>query len=245
VADIIGALRAWTVAMISSVSMPWRWTLVVPRLACPSWRWITFERHAFAREFDGVGMAQLVWREAATHAGLDGEAAKLDADRGARPRPPACRAVDHAEQRPDRQLHPLPKPGRELFPAPRVHADLPAAAALAAAYQQRAAPWVKVLLSKRQRVLHAQSAAPEHRDQRPDSCAVAIVTGVAHHGDDLLDGRRVRRVLLPLVARRTTSVIARERCRRAAPAGCVEHWRSGHGILLPIARRMEHAALAA
>jgi hypothetical protein len=41
-ADIIGARRARTAVMISSGSMPGREIDVVPRLACPSWRWMMF-----------------------------------------------------------------------------------------------------------------------------------------------------------------------------------------------------------
>jgi hypothetical protein len=38
---IIGARRAWIVPMISSASIPCRYTLVVETYECPSWRWIT------------------------------------------------------------------------------------------------------------------------------------------------------------------------------------------------------------
>jgi hypothetical protein len=41
-AGIIGARRAWTESMISALSIPCRYTDVIPRLACPSWRWMTF-----------------------------------------------------------------------------------------------------------------------------------------------------------------------------------------------------------
>jgi hypothetical protein len=42
------------------------------------------------------------------------------------------------------------------------------------------------------RVLHhAQSAAPQHDDQRAQSSSVSMIAGLAHHWDDLLDGRRV------------------------------------------------------
>jgi hypothetical protein len=60
------------------------------------------ERHTLAGELDGVGVAQLVRRKAAPDTRLDREPAELHADVGARPRPAAGRAVDHAEQRPDR-----------------------------------------------------------------------------------------------------------------------------------------------
>ena len=40
-ACIIGARRAWTVEIISSVSIPCRYVPVVDRCECPSWRWIS------------------------------------------------------------------------------------------------------------------------------------------------------------------------------------------------------------
>jgi hypothetical protein len=62
------------------------------------------ERHPLAGELERVRMAQLVRREPAPDPGAGGEAAELGADRGGRPGPAAGRSVDHAEQRPDRQL---------------------------------------------------------------------------------------------------------------------------------------------
>ena len=41
------------------------------------------QRNAFTSELERVGVAQLVWREAAPHTGLGGEAAKLGAHGGA------------------------------------------------------------------------------------------------------------------------------------------------------------------
>jgi hypothetical protein len=74
---------------------------------------------------------------------------------------------------------------------------------------------------------------------------VTVVAGFAHHSDDLLDRRRVGGVLLTLVAWRTTSVVARQRRWRTATASRIEQRCNGHGILLPIAVRTEHAAVAA
>jgi hypothetical protein len=62
------------------------------------------QRHALAGQLDGMRVAQLVRREAPPDTRLGGEPAELDAHVRARPRPPASRAVDDAEQRPDRQL---------------------------------------------------------------------------------------------------------------------------------------------
>ena len=95
------------------------------------------ERHALAGELDGVRVAQLVRREAAPDTRLGGEPAELDAHVGARPRPPAGRAVDDAEQWPDGSLDACAEPGCQLLPTPGVHADLAPAAALAAAHEQR------------------------------------------------------------------------------------------------------------
>jgi hypothetical protein len=46
------------------------------------------QRHALARHLDGVGVPELVRREASPHAGLAGDAAQLRAGGGGRPRPP-------------------------------------------------------------------------------------------------------------------------------------------------------------
>jgi hypothetical protein len=51
---------------------------------------------------------------------LGGEAAKLAAHRGTRPRPAAREAVDDAEERPDRQLDARREPGPQLLLAPGV-----------------------------------------------------------------------------------------------------------------------------
>jgi hypothetical protein len=53
---------------------------------------------------------------------------------------------------------------------------------------------------------------------------VGTVADRSHDGDDLLNRRRIGRVLLALVARRAASVIARQRRRRAAmPSGVQQH----------------------
>jgi len=80
--------------------------------------------------------------------------------------PAACRTVDDAQQRPDRQLEPHVEPGLQLSPAPGVHADLASAAALAAADEQRAAALVKISLGERERFLDAQPGSPQDYNQR-------------------------------------------------------------------------------
>jgi len=42
--------------------------LVMPRLACPSWRWDDDQRHAFVGHLDRVSMPQLVGSEPPSHA---------------------------------------------------------------------------------------------------------------------------------------------------------------------------------
>jgi len=117
VADIIGARRARTAVMISSGSIPCRLIEVVPRLVCPSWL-DDVQRHALAGELERVGMAQLRGREPASDARPGGEPAELGAHGGARPRSPAGRAVDDAEQQPDRQLCADGQPRPDLLPPP-------------------------------------------------------------------------------------------------------------------------------
>src|SRR5829696_10387731 len=58
---------------------------------------------------------------------------------------------------PTRQLDSRLEPGRELFEGPVVHADLAAAAALAAAHQQRSAARVQVGLGERERLADTQA----------------------------------------------------------------------------------------
>jgi len=54
--------------------------------------------------------------------------------------------------------------------------------------------------------MDAQSRPPEHNDQAAQSAPVAAVAGSAHHGDDLLYGRRICRVAVPPVSRRAAGV---------------------------------------
>jgi hypothetical protein len=89
---------------------------------------------------------------------------------------------------------------------------------------------VEVVFAERERLLDAQAAAPEHRDQGAQPVAVAVVAGLAHHGDDLFDGRRVRGIELPLVAGRTSGVVAGHGRGRATPTSGIAHCWDGHGI---------------
>lgn len=191
------------------------------------------QRHALAGELKRMRLTELVWREPAPHPRSGSEAAELDPNSGRRPGPPACRPVDHAEQRADGQPLALDEPGAELLEAPLVHAHLAAAAALATADEDGATAPVEVTLGERERLLDAKPAAPKDDDQGVQPSAVAISANLAHHGDDLLDRRRVGRVAYPLVAGRSSGVVAGHRRWRAAAPGGVENSGYGHGILLP------------
>jgi hypothetical protein len=116
------------------------------------------------------------------------------------------------------------EPWLQLLPAPGVHADLAAATSFAVAHEQRATPGVEVAFAERQRLLDAQAAAPEDHDNGAEPVAVAIVAGFAHHGDDLFHGRRVGEIEPPLVARRTSGVVAGHGRGRATPTGGIEHY---------------------
>jgi hypothetical protein len=59
------------------------------------------QRDAFAREVDGMGVPELVGREAPPEPGVNGGPAQVRSCGGARRVPTACRTVDDAEQRPD------------------------------------------------------------------------------------------------------------------------------------------------
>jgi hypothetical protein len=72
------------------------------------------------------------------------------------------------------------------------------------------------------RQLGADLEARAADDQRANPVAVGTVPDRAHDSDDLLDGRRVGRILLVLVARRAAAVVAGHRRRRAATPGSVQ-----------------------
>jgi hypothetical protein len=97
--------------------------------------------------------------------------------------------------------------------SPRVHADLAAPAALAAADQYRPQARVEVVLGDGDRLVDAQPRAPEQHDQRPQTGAVDTVAGLAHDRDDLLDRGRIGRVAQPRVARRAPGEKAGQGCR--------------------------------
>jgi hypothetical protein len=176
--------------MIWALSMPCRYTDVMPRFAWPSCRWMTLSGTPFASHLDGMGVPQLVRREATTHASVGSQMAKGVAGGGAGPRSSSSRAGEDAQQRADRQLDAELEPRRDLLPAPRVHADFSTLAAVAMADQDGAARAVQVTLGEGERLADAKPGSPQQDDQRPCAQAVHPVPRPAHDGDDLLDRRR-------------------------------------------------------
>jgi hypothetical protein len=56
--------------------------------------------------------------------------------------------------------------------------------------------------------MDTQATAPEDDDHRTQPPAMTIIGRLAHHGNDLLDSRRVCWIAHPLVTWRTASVVA-------------------------------------
>jgi hypothetical protein len=117
----------------------------MPELALDHIQWDALSCH-----FNGVGVAQLVRREAAADTGPARQAPELRSCRGSRPRPSRRGPADHAEKRTNRQLHPELQPGIKLLPSPIVHPNLAALATLPMADEHRSAPGLEVSLGERQ-----------------------------------------------------------------------------------------------
>jgi hypothetical protein len=98
-AEIIGARRAWTVAMISALSIPSKVHGCDPEVGVAELTLDDIQRYALPRHLDRMRMTQLMRREATPHAGLRGGAPYLLTHAGRRQRPPAGAAIDDTEQR--------------------------------------------------------------------------------------------------------------------------------------------------
>jgi hypothetical protein len=154
------------------------------------------QRHALARELVRVRVAQLMRREAAPDASLGREPPEL-ARTAARPRSPAGRSVDDAEQRPDRQFARGSSHGRSCS---QPQSSIPTSR------RRPPFPWRTSTDPRRASRSCSASAsaswmrpAPEHNQHRAQPPSVPVLGGVAHHGDDLIDGGRVSPVADALV----------------------------------------------
>jgi hypothetical protein len=78
-------------------------------------------RHALPRGLDRVRVTELMRCKPPTDSSLRGELAELSTSGGGRPPPAACRAIDDAEQRADREPDAVSKPGSELLKTELVH----------------------------------------------------------------------------------------------------------------------------
>ena len=173
----------------------------MPRLVCPSWRWMTIS--GTPSRAISTACAWRSWCGAKRRRTPASRATRRSSQRAAaaahgRPR---VAPLTTQKQRPDRQLHPrvaararaAPTPSRPCRPR---GGGRPCRAAPAAT-----ATRVEVGLGERERLADPQAGAPEHDDQAAQAAAVDAVAGAAHHGDDLLDRRWIRGVAHPLVAR--------------------------------------------
>ncbi len=183
------------------------------------------ERDALTSHLDGVRVAQLVRRKAATHSGPGRDNSHLCAGGSRRPRPTTGSSMDDTEQRSDRQLPSELEPRRELIPRPVVHPDFASPAALAAAHQDRAAFTVEVALGWGERLADPHSRPPQHNHQPAQANAFRASPGRAHDGDDLLHAWRIGRITQALVPRRTPTVITRQSRRRPATTSSIQQHR--------------------
>src|SRR5919204_1775534 len=149
--------------------------LVVPRLACPSWRWTMFSGTP-----SRASSSACAWRS-----GCGANRRLTPARTASRRNSERTAAPDHGrprvgpsmtqKQRPDRQLGARGQPRAQLFPAPLVHADLAPTAALAVAHQQRSTTLVEVVLGERERLLDAQPGTPQDDDHRSHTPTVTVI----------------------------------------------------------------------
>ncbi len=91
---------------------------------------------------------------------------------------------------------------------------------------------VQVRFGKRERLADPKAGPPEHNDQSAEAQTVRVVSGGSHHGDDLLDGRRVGRVAQTLVPWRAALVDGRECGWRAPAPSAIDQGHFLHDVLL-------------
>ena len=113
---------------------------------------------------------------------------------------------------PDGKRCALRRPGTQLFPTPITHADLAALTALAVTHEQRSATLVEIALGKFESFRDAQPSTPQNDDQAAHPITVDAGAGVAHHSNDFLNPRGIRRVAQTFVTWRAPCVVA-GKCR--------------------------------
>jgi len=161
----------------------------------------------------------MMGRKPASHPRPGGEVAKLSAHRGGTPRPAAGRPADLAEQRSRRKSGPVRCPLGQDRPSPGVHPYLATPITLPVPDQQTPSPLVQVSLGERERLIDPHTGSPQHDDQTSHPPAVTIVSGLAHHRDDLVDRGRIARITAGFGRWYPPGVMAGHRGRRTGAAG--------------------------
>ena len=112
----------------------------------------------------------------------------------------------------------LRRPGTQLFPTPIIHADLAALTALAVTHEQGSAALVEIALGEFESFRDAQPSTPQNDDEAAHPITVDASAGVAHHSNDFLNPRGIRRVAQTLVTWRAPCVVA-GKCSTASDVG--------------------------
>ena len=180
------------------------------------------ERHAFSRQLDGVGVAELVRPEAAANASCDSGVTEGGAGGSAGPLAPTVGSLTTHND------GPMGSPVRSCsqgVSSSRPHASMPTSrrrSPLPRRNEHGAAALIEIELGERERLVDAQPGAPQHRDQAAQPNTVRVVTGRVHDGDDLLDlGGGSAGYRTPLFARRTAHMESPHGRRRPAATGAI------------------------
>jgi hypothetical protein len=110
------------------------------------------QRDPLVRHLDRMRVPELVRGEPPPHTRTGCGAGQLFAGCGLLPALAGGRAADHTQQRAHRQLTPSGHPRLQLRPRPPIHSDLPTAATLTAAHQNRTTRCIEVRLGQIQRL---------------------------------------------------------------------------------------------
>src|SRR5829696_4559981 len=190
----------------------------MPRLAWPSWRWITFSETPARAISTAWGWRS--WcgakrrltpalparrRNCVRTEGADHGSPAVGPRRTQRSGPTGSPARSSSQGRSRCQPH-------SSMPASRRRPPLPRRTRIAPR------PGLEIPLGERQRLRDPQSGPPEHRDQGARANAGRPLAGLAHHRPDLLHAGRVGGITAPLVPGRSARQVFREGRRRPPPA---------------------------